>query len=206
MANRKGLDVIICGVGGQGVVLMSELLGDAAVRDGVAVKGSEVLGMAQRGGSVFSNIRLGSGVFAPLTPEGRCDVLVAVEPSEALRNIQYISSSSVVVMNTRETKPFTVFLGKSGYPTPEEILTGLRKVTEKVVPLDATALAIEAGSQQSTNVVMLGALYGTGLMPVSTETAKAAIQGRFKAKIADMNIKAFDLGYDTVQKAMKAVA
>ena len=203
MANRKGLDIIICGVGGQGVVLMSELLGDAAVRDGVEVKGSEVLGMAQRGGSVFSNIRLGSGVYSPLTPESKCDVLVALEPSEALRNIQYLSKTSVVVMNSREIKPFTVFLGKSGYPTQEEIMKGLKKVVDSITSLDATQMAVDAGSQQSTNVVMLGALYGTGLMPVSTETAKASIQGRFKAKVAEMNIKAFDLGYKAVQEALR---
>ncbi len=112
----KELNIIICGVGGQGVVLMSELLGNAAVRDGVAVKGSEVLGMAQRGGSVFSNIRLGGDTLAPLTPEGRCDILIAVEPSEALRNIQYLAKDGVVVLNSRQVYPYTVFLGQSGYP------------------------------------------------------------------------------------------
>ena len=80
----KSMDLLVTGVGGQGIVLMSELLGTAAVRDGIAVKGSEVLGMAQRGGSVFSNIRLGSGAYAPMTPEGKCDVLIGVESSEAL--------------------------------------------------------------------------------------------------------------------------
>jgi len=84
MAKKNEINIIICGTGGQGVVLLSELLGNAAVRGGVAVKGSEVLGMAQRGGSVFSNLRLGGDVIAPMTPEGKCDVLIAVEPSEAL--------------------------------------------------------------------------------------------------------------------------
>jgi len=199
----KELNIIICGTGGQGVVLLSELLGSAAVRDGVAVKGSEVLGMAQRGGSVFSNIRLGGDALAPMTPEGKVDVIIAVEPSEALRNIQYLTKNGVVVLNSRTVLPYTVFLGKSGYPTLKEIQAGLKKVTDRIITLDATALAQAAGSLQSANVVMLGALYGTGLMPMSVETAKAAILGRFKAKVGEINIKAFDIGYEEVQQALK---
>jgi indolepyruvate ferredoxin oxidoreductase beta subunit len=198
----KELNIIICGVGGQGVVLLSELLGGAAVRDGVAVKGSEVLGMAQRGGSVFSNIRLGGGALAPLTPEGKCDVIIGVEPSEALRNIQFLIKGGVVVLNSRTVLPFTVYLGKSGYPDIKTIQAGLSKVTDKIITLDATALAQQAGSTQAANVVMLGALYGTGLVPMTVETAKAMITERFKGKAAETNIKAFDLGYAEVSMAL----
>ncbi len=198
----KELNIIICGVGGQGVVLLSELLGGAAVRDGVAVKGSEVLGMAQRGGSVFSNIRLGGDALAPLTPEGKVDVIIAVEPSEALRNIQYLVKDGVVVLNSRTVMPFTVYLGKSGYPDIKTIQAGLGKVTNRIITLDATAMAQQAGSTQAANVVMLGALYGTGLVPMTVETAKALILGRFKGKAGETNIKAFDLGYWEVQQAL----
>jgi indolepyruvate ferredoxin oxidoreductase beta subunit len=204
VTKTKELNIILCGTGGQGVVLLSELLGSAAVRDGVALKGSEVLGMAQRGGSVFSNIRLGEDALAPLTPEGKVDVIIAVEPSEALRNIQYLAKGGVVVLNSQTVLPFTVFLGKSGYPSVKQIEDGLKKVTDKIITLDASALAQQAGSLQSTNVVMLGALYGTGLVPMSVETAKSAILGRFKAKVGEINIKAFDLGYEAVQKALKS--
>ncbi|MDD5338282.1 MAG: indolepyruvate oxidoreductase subunit beta [Dehalococcoidales bacterium] len=200
--NDREINIIICGTGGQGVVLVSELLGSAAVRGGVAVKGSEVLGMAQRGGSVFSNLRLGGHVIAPMTPDGKCDVLIAVEPSEALRNIQYLAKNSVVVLNTTTVMPYTVYLGKSGYPTPEQILEKLKKVTNRIITMDASGLAKEAGSGQAANVVMLGALFGTGLMPIKEETAKEAILGRFKAKVGEINIKAFDLGYDIVKKAL----
>jgi indolepyruvate ferredoxin oxidoreductase beta subunit len=203
VTKTKELNIIICGTGGQGVVLLSELLGSAAVRDGIALKGSEVLGMAQRGGSVFSNIRLGEDALAPLTPEGKVDVIIAVEPSEALRNIQYLTKGGVVVLNSQTVLPFTVFLGKSTYPSIQEIEKGLKKVTDKIITMDASALAQQAGSLQSANVVMLGALYGTGLVPMSIETAKAVILGRFKAKVGEINIKAFDLGYDAVQKALK---
>lgn len=203
---NKEINIIICGTGGQGVVLVSELLGNAAVRGGVAVKGSEVLGMAQRGGSVFSNLRLGGDVIAPMTPEGKCDVLIAVEPSEALRNIQYLAKNSVVVLNTTTVMPYTVYLGQSGYPTPEQITDKLKKVTDRIITLDASGLAKEAGSAQATNVVMLGALFGTGLMPVKEETAKEAILSRFKAKVGEINIKAFNLGYEYVKKALSKAA
>lgn len=197
----KELNVIICGVGGQGVVLMSELLGNAAVRDGLSVRGSEVLGMAQRGGPVFSNIRLGSDVYAPLTPEGKCDILLAVEPSEALRNITYLSKSSLVILNTRKVIPFTVFIGQSGYPSLEEILARLGKVSQKVITLDASQVAQEAGSLLSANVVMLGALFGTGRMPIKAATVKEMIQQRFPAKVAAVNVQALDLGYQVAQQA-----
>src|SRR4030066_427534 len=204
MATKNEINIIICGVGGQGVVLVSELLGTAAVRGNGAVKGSEVLGMAQRGGSVFSNLRLGGDVIAPMTPEGKCDVLIAVEPSEALRNIQYLAKNSVFVLNTSTVMPFTVYLGKSGYPTQEQIIKKLQEVTDRIITLDASGLAKEAWSLQAANVVMLGALFGTGLMPIKDETAKEAILSRFKAKVGEINIKAFDLGYEHVKKALKA--
>jgi indolepyruvate ferredoxin oxidoreductase beta subunit len=203
VTKTKELNIIICGVGGQGVILLSELLGSAAVRDGVALKGSEVLGMAQRGGSVFSNIRLGGDALAPMTPEGKVDVIIAVEPSEALRNIQYLAKGGVVVLNSQKVLPFTVFLGKSGYPSLKAIEAGLGKVTKRIITLDAAALAQQAGSLQSANVVMLGALYGTGLMPMSVDTARTAILGRFKARVGEINIKAFDLGYEAAQQALK---
>jgi indolepyruvate ferredoxin oxidoreductase beta subunit len=205
MVANKEINIIICGVGGQGVVLVSELLGNAAVRGKVAVKGSEVLGMAQRGGSVFSNLRLGGGAIAPMTPEGKCDVLIAVEPSEALRNINYLAKNSVVVLNTTTVLPYTVYLGKSGYPTQDQIIGKLKKVTNRIIRLDASGLAKEAGSLQA-NVVMLGALFGTGLLPIKEETAKESILSRFKGKVGEINIKAFDLGYDYVQKALEDVA
>ncbi len=206
VTKTKELNIIICGVGGQGVILLSELLGSAAVIDGVALKGSEVLGMAQRGGSVFSNIRLGGEALAPMTPQGKCDIIIAVEPSEALRNIQYLARNGVVVLNAQKVLPFTVFLGKSSYPSLKQIETGLNRVTKRIITIDATALAQQAGSLQSANVVMLGALYGTGLMPITVATAKAAILGRFKGKVGEINIKAFDLGYEAARQAFKKKA
>jgi indolepyruvate ferredoxin oxidoreductase beta subunit len=199
----KEINIIICGVGGQGTVLLSELLGNAAVRDGLNVKGSEVLGMAQRGGSVFSNIRLGKDAYAPLTPDGKCNIMVAIEPSEALRNIGYLSGSSIVILNTRKVVPSTVSLGNSTYPSLEQIIEKLKGVGLKLITFDAAELAQQAGNILTTNVVMLGALFGSGQMPIKIDTAKEVLQGRVPARVLDANLRAFDLGYQEVQKALQ---
>ena len=198
----KEFNILITGVGGQGVILMSELLGKTAVADGLRVRGSEILGMAVRGGSVTSVIRIGDGVYGPLIPMGKCDILIGMEPSEALRNITYLSKSSLVILNTVATVPFTVPLGQSGYPTLEETLEKLGKASGRIVKLDAAQIAQEAGSRLTTNIVMLGALFGSEQLPIKIATIKEAIQERFPAKVAPVNIKAFDLGYEAYRQAL----
>ena len=198
----KELNIIIAGVGGQGVVLMSEVLGNAAVRDGLKVRGSEVLGMAQRGGSVFSNIRLGEDVYSPMTADGKCDLLVALEPSEALRNIQYLNKNSIVIMNIRKVIPATVSMGKSTYPEIAQIKAKLESVSAKVVAMDAVEMADKVGNRQASNVVMLGALFGSGKMPIKIETVKESIRERVPAKAVEVNMKAFDLGYNAIKKSL----
>jgi len=198
----KEFNILITGVGGQGVILMSELLGKSAVKDGLRVRGSEILGMAVRGGSVTSIIRIGDEVYGPLIPMGKCDTLVGMEPSEALRNVTYLSKSSLVILNTAATIPFTVSLGKSKYPGLDEILGKLSQASGRVVKLDAVQLAQQAGSLLTTNIVMLGALFGSEQLPINIETIKESIQARFPAKAAPVNIKAFDLGYEACRQAL----
>jgi indolepyruvate ferredoxin oxidoreductase beta subunit len=206
MSALKELNVIICGVGGQGVVLMSELLGNAAIQDGIGVKGSEVLGMAQRGGSVQSNIRFGSDVYSPLTSEGKCDLLIALEPTEALRNINYLSESSIVILNTKKVVPYTVFLGMSSYPGLEEILHKLYQATKRVIALNAAPIAEEAGNLLAVNSVMVGALFATGRLPLNVATIKTVIHARFPSKLASDNIRAFELGYQSCVQARKKLS
>jgi indolepyruvate ferredoxin oxidoreductase, beta subunit len=203
MTNVKEFNIIICGVGGQGIILMSELLGYAAVRDNLSVQGSEVLGMAQRGGSVFSNIRIGTKIYAPMTPQGKCDIMVAVEPSEALRYIKELSDSSLVIINTRDIKPFTVALGKSGYPEMDTIIEKVKLVTGNIITMDANKMAVEAGNILTANTVMLGALFGSGNVPIKLETIKDVVRKRVPAKALEANMKAFDMGYEIVANQMK---
>ena len=199
----KEFNILITGVGGQGVILMSELLGRAAVADGLKVRGSEILGMAVRGGSVTSAIRIGEEVYGPLIPTGKCNALVGMEPSEALRNITYLSKSSLVILNTAVTAPFTVFIGESNYPSLEEILEKLGKASGRIVQLDAAKTAQDAGSRLAINIVMLGALFGTEKLPIKIDTIKETIRERFPAKLAPVNIRAFDLGYEACRQAVK---
>ena len=198
----KEFNILITGVGGQGVILMSELLGKAAVEEGLRVRGSEILGMAVRGGSVTSVIRIGDEVYGPLIPMGKCNALVGMEPSEALRNVTYLSKSSLVILNTAVTIPFTVSVGESRYPSLAEILEKLGKASGRVIKLDAAQIAQQAGSLLTTNIVMLGALFGTELLPIKMATIKETIQAHFPAKVAPVNIKAFDLGYQTCRQAL----
>lgn len=199
----KEFNILITGVGGQGVILMSELLGRAAVTDKLRVRGSEILGMAVRGGSVTSAIRIGDEVYGPLIPTGKCNTLVGMEPSEVLRNISYLSKSSLVLVNTAVTVPFTVSIGESIYPSLEEMLRQLGKASDRIVQLDAAKTAQDAGSRLATNIVMLGALFGTGQLPIKIDTIKETIRERFPAKLAPVNIRAFDLGYETCRQAVK---
>jgi indolepyruvate ferredoxin oxidoreductase beta subunit len=133
---------------------------------------------------------------------GKCDALVGMEPSEALRNVTYLSKSSLVILNTAVTIPFTVSLGKSKYPGLDEILGKLSQASGRVVKLDAAQLAQQAGSLLTTNIVMLGALFSTELLPIKIATIKETIQAHFPAKVAPVNIKAFDLGYQVCQQAL----
>jgi indolepyruvate ferredoxin oxidoreductase beta subunit len=126
-----------------------------------------------------------------------------MEPSEALRNISYLSQSSLVIVNTATTVPFTVPLGQSSYPTLETIMAKLEEAAGRVIQLDAARIAEAAGSLLTTNVVMLGALFGTELLPIKIATIKEAIEKRFPAKAAPLNLKAFDLGYEACRQALK---
>ena len=201
----KEFNILITCVGGQGVILMSELLGEAAVSDGLRVRGSEVLGMAVRGGPVISTIRIGSEVYGPLIPAGKGDLVIGMEPAETLRNITYMSKSSLIILNTRRVVPVMVFLGKSSYPSLDEILERLEANSDRVIKLDAVQLAEEAGSGLSANMVMLGASFGTGRLPIKIETIKKTMEAHFSAKIAPVNIRAFDLGYLTCQRRLSEV-
>jgi indolepyruvate ferredoxin oxidoreductase beta subunit len=199
----KEFNILITGVGGQGVILMSELLGKAAVADNLRVRGSEILGMAVRGGSVTSVIRIGDDVYGPLIPTGKCHVMVSMEPSEALRNISYLSKYSLVIINKAITVPFTVSIGESTYPSLEEMLAKLGQASDTIIQLDAVKTAQEAGNRLTTNIVMLGALFGTGQLPIKIATIKESIEARFPAKLGPVNIKAFDLGYETCRQAVR---
>ncbi len=189
-------DIVIVGVGGQGVILISDVIGRAAVKSGKPVRGAETHGMAQRGGSVINHTRIGCR-FSPMVAVGRADVLLALEPAEALRFAHFLSPEGVALVNTTPVLPVTVTTGKARYPAMEEILAPLRNICKAVVPMDATAIAKQAGTVQAMNVVMLGAL--SGHIPLSEDILLAALAEVVPPRYLEANQKAFALGKAEVE-------
>lgn len=189
-------DIIIVGVGGQGVILISDVIGRAAVKAGKPVRGAETHGMAQRGGSVINHTRIGCK-YSPMVSSGGADVLLALEPAEALRFAHFLSSDGVALVNTNPILPVTVTTGKASYPSLEEIISHLRAVCKEVKTMDATALAKQAGTAQAMNVVMLGSL--AKYIPLPKELLEDAIREVVPPKYLDINRRAFDLGKAEVE-------
>jgi len=189
-------DLVIVGVGGQGVILISDVIGRAAVLAGKSICGAETHGMAQRGGSVINHTRIGCS-FSPLVSVGGADVLVALEPGEALRFARYLSPEGVALVNTRPVLPATVTAGLACYPPIPEILSSLRKHCSRVVDMDATALASQAGTAQAMNVVMLGAL--SSLIPLSEDCLLCSLAQVVPARFLEANKRAFALGKAEVE-------
>lgn len=189
-------DIVIVGVGGQGVILISDVLGRAAVNAGKAVRGAETHGMAQRGGSVINYTRIGCR-FSPMISSGRADVLLALEPAEALRFAHYLSTDGIALVNTRPVLPITVTTGKASYPPVDDILGHFSGLCKEMKPMDATGLAMQAGTPQAMNVVMLGAL--SKYIPLSEKLLLDALGDVVPAKYLDINRHAFSLGKAEVE-------
>lgn len=186
--------IVIVAVGGQGNLLASHLLGEAALAHGIPVQISEIHGMAQRGGVVESSIVLGNARSNIISP-GEADVLLGFEPLESLRDIGKCNKNSLVISNTAPLPPFTVSIGMGVYPPVDETINLIRTKVRKTIAFDASSLARQAGTLLSLNMVMLGALAKTGLIPVSEAMLKQTISEKTKKAFLEMNLKAFDLGY-----------
>jgi indolepyruvate ferredoxin oxidoreductase beta subunit len=196
----KEFNIVLAGVGGQGTLLAAEALGVAAVKDGLNVRVSEIHGMAQRGGAVVSTVRIGEDALASTVLEGRAHVLLGFEPFETLRNLKYASQKTLVIMNTEKIPPTELAAKNLKYPSIEELIKKVHLFTRHMVLVEAARLAKKAGSSLTQNVVLLGALAGTEVLPVKTESLKEAIRELVPAKHVDMNVTAFELGRGSVKK------
>ncbi len=185
--------LIIVAVGGQGNLLASRVLGEAALLAGVPVRMSEIHGMAQRGGVVESAMVFGN-VKSSIISDGEADVLLGFEPSETLRALNKCNKDTVVITNTSKLPPFTVSIGKGVYPDLTEIERLIKEKTARLVTLDAVALAEAAGNVLAVNIVLLGALLRADVLPVSADHVRRAIQTTTKQVFVDVNLKAFDMG------------
>ena len=182
-------NIMICGVGGQGIVLTSKLIAATAVAHDVPVMSAETIGMAQKGGSVFSFLRLGEGIESPMFPEGSADILIAFEPAEAVRMFPYLKKGGVVIVNTHAVMPVTASLGGSDY-NGTEMLGFLKRNAEKVVTVDGDKAISDLGSPKVLNMVMLGAAVRSGILPFSLEDIEATMKATVKPQFVEMNSKA----------------
>lgn len=182
-------NVVICGVGGQGIILASDVLCHAAFLEGLDVKKSEVHGMAQRGGSVITHVRFGKKVYSPLIEEGTSDFMLAFEKLEALRYVHYLKKAGQIIVDNREIPPMSVLIGQAQYPRDIDRKLGgyggLRFV-------NAADIALELGNMRVVNIILLGVL--SILLDFEKQSWIKAISGKVKGKYVDLNIAAFGRG------------
>ena len=186
-------DILICGVGGQGTVLASKIIAAAAMKEGSAVHSAETIGMSQRGGSVTSHVRVGEDCFSPLIPFGSADIILAFEPSEAVRNIKYLKENGVAVVNTAATMPVTASLSDTGYDGSQ--MTAWLKDKCSCIFVNADEVCAPFGSSRYFNIIMLGIAAGSGKLGISRQTLLDQIEERVPEKYVALNKEAFLAGY-----------
>ncbi len=202
---KKGgtYNIIFCGVGGQGLMLLSAILGKASLDSGLKVMTGEQHGLSQRQGSIYVHFRIGDPI-SPLIPYGKADMMIAMEATEALRYIEYLKSDGVVIMSNRimpavtETKIVALDKEKkTKYLTVNQIVEKLHMVTKRVVLLDSLELAIQAGNARTENSVLIGATVACEDFPIPAEEVRKAVLALVPPKTQEANSKAFDLGLET---------
>ena len=191
MENYRGY---FTGVGGQGILLATMVLAEAAICAGHNTLTSEVHGMAQRGGVVESTVVIGN-IKSPIISDGEADVLLGFEPVETYLAMKKCSADSVVVSNTVPIIPYTVAIGRGRYPNVEELFDFIRSRVKQIITLNAQALAEQAGSMLAANIVMLGTLARSGVLPIPRQAFEEAIRTRTKVKFVETNLRAFELGF-----------
>lgn len=188
--NNPITNIVLCGVGGQGILVASDILSEVALLAGYAVKKSEVHGMAQRGGSVISQVRYGAEIYSPLISKGSADFILAFEKLEALRYLDYLKERGKVFINNQEIIPLTVFSGKVEYP--ENIFDLCRERDAEVFPINGIQIAEDLGNSRVLNVVMLGMI--SNFLDFTDEQWLESIKQRVPAKFYALNENAFKTG------------
>lgn len=188
----KTTSIMIVGVGGQGSLLASKLLGRLLMDEGYDVKVSEVHGMSQRGGSVVTYVRFGDKVYSPIITEGEADVIIAFEKLEAARYAKFLKKDGAIIVNTQQIDPMPVIIGSATYP--ESVLDELTSKGLNVLSVDALPLALQAGSSKAVNIVLMGC--AAKRFDIPYERWISAIENTVAPRFVEMNKKAFDLGYN----------
>jgi indolepyruvate ferredoxin oxidoreductase beta subunit len=191
------MDLLVTGVGGQGVVLASDIVAETALAAGFDVKKTDTLGMAQRGGSVVSHVRLAKKVWSPLIKDGGVDLLLAFEKLEAARWGHYLRPGGIVIVNNYEQPPLSVSLGQEKYPADNEIASVLKRQTENVYFVDGTGRVKELGNVRTLNLFMLGCF--SVFAPLDIETWNESISQRLPENIREINLAAFEMGRKEIE-------
>ncbi|HWQ76704.1 MAG TPA: 2-oxoacid:acceptor oxidoreductase family protein [Syntrophomonas sp.] len=194
---KDPLNIIICGVGGQGNILAAELLASALVEKGYFTSVGETYGASQRGGSVMSHIRVSAATeYGVLIPLRQADIIVSFEPTDTLRVArEYAHRSTVIITDSRPNYPLGVLIGEAQYPELEAITAELGKISGAVHMVEATRLAVEAGNSQAANILLTGALLALPQMPIGPEDYEPMLEQRFSGHALELNRRVFALGY-----------
>jgi indolepyruvate ferredoxin oxidoreductase beta subunit len=190
--SNKVTNVLLVGVGGQGTILAGRVLARTAVAAGVEVKVSDIHGMAQRGGSVVTQLRFGPRVYAPVMTPGTADYLVAFEKLEARRWLPYLKADGMLIVNDQELPPLPVLTGAAAYPA--NLLAEMEELVKRMLVIDAVSLARQAGNVKTANIVLLGAL--AKQLPFDRESWEAALVASVPQRFLEVNQKAFQLGWE----------
>lgn len=176
-------EILVCGIGGQGTVLASKLISQCALDCGEVVHSAETIGMAQRGGSVTSHVRIGKNAFSPLIPKGKADVILAFESAEAVRNLEYLKKDGTIVVNCNDSNP------KAG-----EMIEYLKTKCSNLIVVNDQQLCAPVETTKVFNVAILGVACKNNLLGLDAQNMLNTIQGKVPPKFKEMNLKAFDLG------------
>ncbi|MEM2226287.1 MAG: indolepyruvate oxidoreductase subunit beta [Candidatus Bathyarchaeia archaeon] len=197
---RENLNVILAGVGGQGVILSSTIIGEAAVEEGLSVRIAESRGLAQRGGIVVSHIRIGRGIHSPLIPKGMADGIVGFEPMEFLRHCEYLKGDGGFgIVNSEPILPVTSRIGLERYPDYEAMMEAARSSAERVYIIDGTGIAKSLGNPNMLSIVMVGALYAVAKPPISRRAMEESIRRNVPKGTEEANLKAFEEGIRAIE-------
>lgn len=196
-AEKKSFDLLITGVGGQGAILASDIIGKAAVAAGLPIRAAETHGMAQRGGSVVNHIRVGKD-YGSMIPKKGADLLLALEPMEAVRYLDFLKDGGIILVNTQPVIPVAVTSGLAKYPDVSDIVDVL---SEKYIvkAFNADELAFEAGNRLAMNVVMVGAV--SSYLPIPKETLLDSVKALVPQKTIEINLRAFEAGRQKVEES-----
>jgi indolepyruvate ferredoxin oxidoreductase beta subunit len=197
-------NIMTCGVGGQGLMLVSNIIGLACAEYGLSIRTAETHGLAQRSGSIYTHIRIGKDVLSPLIPYGEADALLGMEAIETLRYIEFLKPNGVIILNDYIWQPVgstfeRVNKDEEKYVEISEIIQKLSKLTDKIYLLNALELAIKAGNTLASNVVLLGALSKLKRFPISKDQLKSVIPQVVPKKAIEVNLRAFDLGFASIE-------